>query len=295
MHKTLPTRADFRFIHRLRVRWAEVDMQKIVFNAHYLMYFDTAISDYWRALALPYEASMQRLGGDLYVKKSTLEYHASARYDDLLDIGLTCARIGNSSIQFTGGVFLGEQLLVAGELLYVFADPATQTSKPVPSALRDVLSGFEAGETMVDIRLGAWSELAEGARQVRTEVFLQEQRVPVELEWDEADASAVHAVAYNRLGMPLATGRLLLHAPGVGRIGRMAVSRVLRGAGLGRDILQVLLKAAEQRGDRDVMLHAQRSAEGFYAGEGFVPRGAPFDEAGIPHIEMVKPLAGQMA
>lgn len=295
MHKTLPTRADFRFIHRLRVRWAEVDMQKIVFNAHYLMYFDTAISDYWRALALPYEASMQRLGGDLYVKKSTLEYHASARYDDLLDIGLTCARIGNSSIQFTGGVFLGEQLLVAGELLYVFADPATQTSKPVPSALRDVLSGFEAGETMVDIRLGAWSELAEGARQVRTEVFLQEQRVPVELEWDEADASAVHAVAYNRLGMPLATGRLLLHAPGVGRIGRMAVSRVLRGAGLGRDILQVLLKAAEQRGDRDVMLHAQRSAEEFYAGEGFVPRGAPFDEAGIPHIEMVKPLAGQMA
>ncbi len=295
MHKTLPTRADFRFIHRLRVRWAEVDMQKIVFNAHYLMYFDTAISDYWRALALPYEASMQRLGGDLYVKKSTLEYHASARYDDLLDIGLTCARIGNSSIQFTGGVFLGEQLLVAGELLYVFADPATQTSKPVPSALRDVLSGFEAGEAMVDIRLGAWSELAEGARQVRTEVFLQEQRVPVEMEWDEADASAVHAVAYNRLGMPLATGRLLQHAPGVGRIGRMAVSRVLRGAGLGRDILQVLLKAAEQRGDRDVMLHAQRSAEGFYAGEGFVPRGAPFDEAGIPHIEMVKPLAGQTA
>lgn len=295
MHKTLPTRADFRFIHRLRVRWAEVDMQKIVFNAHYLMYFDTAISDYWRALALPYEAAMQRLGGDLYVKKSTLEYHASARYDDQLDIGLTCARIGNSSIQFRGGVFLGDRSLVTGELLYVFADPATQTAKPVPPALRDVLNGFEAGETMVDIRLGAWSELAEGARQVRTEVFLQEQRVPVEMEWDEADASAVHAVAYNRLGMPLATGRLLQHAPGVGRIGRMAVSRVLRGAGLGRDILQALLQAAAQRGDRDVMLHAQRSAEGFYAGEGFVPRGAPFDEAGIPHIEMVKPLLGPSA
>ena len=53
--KTMPQRKDFRFFHRLRVRWAEVDMQKIVFNAHYLMYFDTAISDYWRALALPYE------------------------------------------------------------------------------------------------------------------------------------------------------------------------------------------------------------------------------------------------
>ena len=51
-------RQDFRFFHRLRVRWAEVDMQKIVFNAHYLMYFDTAVADYWRALALPYEEAM---------------------------------------------------------------------------------------------------------------------------------------------------------------------------------------------------------------------------------------------
>jgi len=57
-------RQDFRFFHRLRVRWAEVDMQKIVFNAHYLMYFDTAIADYWRALALPYEAAMQQLQGE---------------------------------------------------------------------------------------------------------------------------------------------------------------------------------------------------------------------------------------
>jgi len=295
MTKHTTTRADFRFLHRLRVRWAEVDMQKIVFNAHYLMYLDTAMADYWRALALPYEASMQQLGGDLYVKKSTLEYHASARYDDLLDIGLTCARIGNSSIQFTGGVFQGDQLLLTGELLYVFADPATQTAKPVPPALRDVLNGFEAGEAMVDIRLGTWDTLAEGARQVRTEVFLQEQRIPVEMEWDEEDAKAVHTVAYNRLGMPLATGRLLQHAPGVARVGRMAVTRVQRGAGLGRDLLHALLKAAEQRGDREVMLHAQRSAEGFYAGEGFVPRGAPFDEAGIPHVEMLKLLAGQPA
>ena len=57
-------RSDFRCVHRLRVRWAEVDMQKIVFNAHYLMYIDNAMSDYWRALALPYEASMLALGGE---------------------------------------------------------------------------------------------------------------------------------------------------------------------------------------------------------------------------------------
>lgn len=288
-------RQDFRFFHRLRVRWAEVDLQKIVFNAHYLMYFDTAIADYWRALALPYEASMHQLGGDLYVKKSTVEYHASARYEDLLDIGLKCVRIGNSSLQFVGSVFQGEQRLVSGELLYVFADPATQKSKPVPQSLREVLLGYEAGEAMVDVRLGRWRELAAGARQVRTEVFLQEQQIPVEMEWDAADESALHAVASNRLGMPLATGRLLQHAPGVGRIGRMAVSRVLRGSGLGRDVLHALMRAAAARGDHDVLLHAQRAAVGFYAREGFVPRGEPFEEAGISHLEMVKSLSGQVA
>jgi YbgC/YbaW family acyl-CoA thioester hydrolase len=63
------TRDDFRLLHRLRVRWVEVDLQKIVFNGHYLMYFDTAMADYWRALAIPYEDTMHQLGGDLYVKK----------------------------------------------------------------------------------------------------------------------------------------------------------------------------------------------------------------------------------
>ena len=125
-------RANFRCLHRLRVRWAEVDMQKIVFNAHYLMYFDTAMADYWRALALPYEEAMHALGGDLYVKKASVEYHGSARYDDQLDVGLKCSRIGNSSMVFTGAIFRGDALLITCELIYVFADPATQTSRPVP-------------------------------------------------------------------------------------------------------------------------------------------------------------------
>ena len=62
-------RQDFRFSHRLRVRWVEVDMQQIVFNGHYLMYFDTAVTDYWRQLAMPYAETMHQLGGDLYVKR----------------------------------------------------------------------------------------------------------------------------------------------------------------------------------------------------------------------------------
>ena len=283
-------RQDFRFFHRLRVRWAEVDMQKIVFNAHYLMYFDTAIADYWRALALPYEAAMQQLDGDLYVKKATVEFHASALIDDQLDVALKCSRVGNSSMLFSGAIFRGDALLITGELIYVFADPATQTSQPVPPALRDILTGFEAGQEMASIKVGSWEELGQDALRVRTEVFVHEQRIPAEIEVDESDRDALHAVAYNRLGQPVATGRLLQHAPGLGRIGRMAVNRGLRGSRLGQRVLRALMDSARERGNHEVTLHAQRSAEGFYARAGYAVRGNPFDEVGIAHVEMFMPL-----
>ena len=281
-------RRDFRCFHRLRVRWAEVDMQKIVFNAHYLMYVDTAMMDYWRALALPYEDSMVALGGDMYVKKASLEYHASAHLDDRVDVGMRCERVGNSSVLFHAGLFRGEQLLVSAELVYVFADPRTQTSRPVPTVLRGILDDYEAGRPVVELVQGEWAALGADAARVRTEVFIQEQAIPMEMEWDEADATALHAVVRNRLGQPLATGRLMLDAPGVGRIGRMAVIRVMRGTQLGADVLKALLAAAWARGDREVVLSAQRSAAGFYARLGFEERGPDFEEAGIAHVEMVR-------
>ncbi len=281
---------DFRFFHRLRVRWAEVDMQKIVFNAHYLMYFDTAVADYWRALALPYEAAMNRLGGDIYLKKATVEFNASARMDDRLDVALRCARIGTSSMSFTGAIFRSDALLITGELVYVFADPATQTSRPVPVPLRDLMTAFEAGECVVQVRTGQWSQLGTDSAAIRTEVFIEEQRIPKEMEWDDADATALHAVAYNRLGQAVGTGRLLGSDAGVAKIGRMAVSRVLRGCRLGEQVLEALMAAARARGDREVVLHAQRSAESFYARLGFEPRGDGFEEAGIAHIEMTRSL-----
>ena len=289
------TRNEFRFFHRLRVRWAEVDMQKIVFNAHYLMYFDTAVADYWRALALPYEEAMHQLEGDLYVKKATVEFHASARMDDQLDVGLKCARIGNSSMQFTGAIFRGDQLLITGELVYVFADPATQTSRPVPPALRDILTGYEAGEAVTAVRTGSWDDLGAHASGIRTRVFVEEQRIPADLEWDELDRTSLHAVVFNRLGQPLATGRLLQPKPGQAQIGRMAVHQVLRGAGLGEQVLRALAAAAHARGDREVVLHAQTSAEGFYKRLGFRSHGEVYEEAGIPHVDMAAalPLAGR--
>ncbi|HEY9066681.1 MAG TPA: YbgC/FadM family acyl-CoA thioesterase [Burkholderiaceae bacterium] len=282
------TRQDFRFFDRLRVRWAEIDAQKIVFNGHYLMYFDTAFAGYWRALALPYAETMESIAGDLYVRKATLEYHASARYDDVLDVGLRCARIGNSSILFDGAVFRQDELLVGCELVYVFADPHAQTSKPVPDSLRAVLQGFEAGETMIALRTGGWDQLGTAARAVREQVFIAEQKIPLELEWDDADRDAIHVVAFNRFDMPLATGRLLLpqQAMEPARIGRVAVSRVLRNGGVGRQVLDALIDAARSRGVRELALHAQVSAQRFYERAGFVPHGEVFSEAGIAHIEM---------
>jgi len=283
-------RSEFRFFDRLRVRWVEVDMQKIVFNGHYLMYFDTAVAGYWRAMAMPYHETMAYLDGDLYVRKATLEYEGSARYDDQLDVGVRCARIGNTSIVFAAAVYLGETLLVGGELVYVFADPKTQTSLPVPVQLRELLQGFEAGQPMLDVRTGTWDELGREAQAIRTAVFVQEQKIPAELEWDAADVECVHAVAYNRFGMALGTGRLLEHAPGSAKIGRMAVLQTMRGADIGRALLEALTHCARQRGDRELLLNAQLSAAGFYARAGFVQRGDVFEEAGIGHVEMYRAL-----
>lgn len=285
-------RSEFRFVERLRVRWAEVDMQKIVFNGHYLMYFDTAVGGYWRALAVPYSETMAYLGGDLFVRKATVEYEGSARYDDVLDIGVRCARVGNSSLLFNCAVFRNDQVLVSGELVYVFADPAAQTSKPVPQELRDVLQGFESGKPMVEVRVGTWDALGADASSIRTAVFIEEQGIPMQMEWDEADPdpACIHAVAYNRFGKPLATGRLLEHVPGVAKIGRMAVTQAMRGSGVGRAVLDALMKAAREQGYREAVLHAQTSASAFYSRAGFVSRGVTFEEVGIPHIEMVRNL-----
>ncbi|KAF1048712.1 YbgC/FadM family acyl-CoA thioesterase [Xylophilus sp.] len=283
-------RGDFRFFHRLRVRRAEVDMQKIVFSGHYLLYLDAAMGGYWRALALPYAESMEALGGDLYLKKAAVEYHAPAFYDDQLDIALRCERIGRSSIAFAAAVFRGDALLAGGELLYVYVDPAARRPQPVPPALRSVLLGYEAGEPVYAVHTGPWDALGNQAGRVRTAVFVDEQGIAPEDEWDADDATAIHAVVVNRLGQPLATGRLLRHGQGEGRIGRMAVHCSLRGSRLGRAVLDALVETARARGDHTLLLHSQRSAEGFYANAGFAPHGEPFDEVGIAHIEMRRAL-----
>jgi len=140
---TEPTRADFRFLHQLRVRWAEVDKQDIVCNGHYLTYFDVAITEYWRALGLPYPAVVERWGNDLFVVKVGVEYRGPAHYDDVLDIGVATDRIGNSSLKFRTGIFRGNEHLIAGELIYVNANFETRKPVTVPAKLRELVETFE--------------------------------------------------------------------------------------------------------------------------------------------------------
>jgi acyl-CoA thioester hydrolase len=134
----------YSFFHQLRVRWAEVDRQGIVFNGHYLTYFDVAITEYWRAINLPYPDGVADSGSDLYVVKTLINYKGSAEYDDILDIGVHVSRIGLTSITFQLGIFREGHLLVDGEVVYVNADPESRRPAPVPDRLRHAIEHFEA-------------------------------------------------------------------------------------------------------------------------------------------------------
>ncbi|CAD5106293.1 acyl-CoA thioesterase [Zestomonas carbonaria] len=136
-------RADFRFIHPLRVRWAEVDPQGIVFNGNYLTYADVGITEYFRALGIAYPADLSRDGGDFFAVKTVLEYFAPARFDDCLDIGVRIGRLGRSSLTFNLGIWRDDTALTAGEVIYVHANGESRSSQPLPDWLREKARGYE--------------------------------------------------------------------------------------------------------------------------------------------------------
>lgn len=138
-----PSSEDFEFFHDLRVRWAEVDPQGIVFNAHYLMYADVAFTEYMRTIGFPYPAGLEAFGTDLFVVSASLEYRASARFDDQLEIGVRVDRIGRTSIRFLVGVFRDREPLVSVRLTYVNATREGVTPTPVPEAFVERILAFE--------------------------------------------------------------------------------------------------------------------------------------------------------
>jgi predicted GNAT family N-acyltransferase len=138
----------------------------------------------------------------------------------------------------------------------------------------------------LNIVTGDWDSLRDHAQSLRVEVFVVEQGVPSELEWDEADEVSTHAVAYDEAGQVIATGRLLPD----GHIGRMAVRKSARGQGIGAQVLRALLVEAKRQDYSELVLHAQTHAVDFYAKYGFKIEGDEFFEAGIAHRRMTMTL-----
>lgn len=134
---------DFRLSTQLRVRWAEADMQGIVFNGHYLTYADIGTTEYFRALRQTTTGTTGAQGNDFFAVRTLLEYHAPARYDDLLDVHVRIARLGNSSMQFVIGIYRDQELLTTGELVYVHADQQSRRPEPIPDAFRAAVKEFE--------------------------------------------------------------------------------------------------------------------------------------------------------
>jgi predicted GNAT family N-acyltransferase len=120
------------------------------------------------------------------------------------------------------------------------------------------------------------------AYAIRRQVFIEEQRVPEEIEMDADDSRAFHALAL-REGVAIGCGRMVEHGAREVKIGRMAVLPEFRSTGVGAHILRFLIDRARAQGFRKAILHAQLTAEGFYLKEGFKPVGGVFDEAGIAH------------
>jgi predicted GNAT family N-acyltransferase len=141
-------------------------------------------------------------------------------------------------------------------------------------------------KAMTYIEIGDWPLMQTAAQAVRTAVFVQEQGIAPEDEWDADDATALHAVLFDANGHALGNARLLQPSSNVAKVGRMAVLKEVRGHGYGERLLKALVLEARRRGNKEVRLSAQRTAEGFYAAFGFSIAGEPFDEVGIPHVEM---------
>jgi predicted GNAT family N-acyltransferase len=156
----------------------------------------------------------------------------------------------------------------------------TSTSAPMND---NGTTSIPAGITMLKT---TWQDSEASLRSIREAVFIREQRVPEEMEWDEFDADSIHFLALNAEQHAVGCVRLL-HS---GQISRLCVSESLRGQGIGRLLLETVENEARQQSMSEVFLHAQTQASHFYEAAGFMVNGGIFVEAGIPHRQMTKEL-----
>lgn len=128
------------FVHQLRVRYSECDQQGVVFNGHYLFYYDVALTELWRARVQPYPEMVAR-GIDVVVAEATIRYRAAARFDDLLDISMSVKHLGTTSLIIQPEFRVGDRLIADGEVRHVFVDPSTLVKTAMPEDIRGALSG----------------------------------------------------------------------------------------------------------------------------------------------------------
>jgi acyl-CoA thioester hydrolase len=129
------------FVHKLRVRYGECDPQGIVFNANYLLYFDVAFTELWRAAVGPWQEMVQR-GVDAVVADASLSFRAPARFDDQLELTARIVRLGRSAITTEIDVARDGQLLVTGHLRHVCVSTETWSKTDVPNWVRSGLQRF---------------------------------------------------------------------------------------------------------------------------------------------------------
>lgn len=134
-------RHAFDHFERFRVRYSEVDNQGIVFNAHYLTYFDQTITEYFRVLDFDYREMVERLGVEFHTVRALVDYKRPIVMDALIDVGIVPARIGNSSLTWGLAIFYadGDELLSTGEVVWVCSKRGQHVSHPLPAELIEKL------------------------------------------------------------------------------------------------------------------------------------------------------------
>lgn len=138
---------------------------------------------------------------------------------------------------------------------------------------------------MFSVKYGSWDQLQQDAKLIRKLVFISEQNIPEQDEWDDQDAISQHFVVYDQ-NQPIATARLLAN----NSVGRVAVLKAYRGQGIGRLIMLEIIAYAQAQKRPNLQLSSQVHAISFYEKLGFSIQGDEYDECGIPHIEMVMPI-----
>ncbi len=133
------------FVHELRVRYGECDPQGIVFNANYLLYFDVAFTELWRAAVGPWQEMVER-GVDAVVAETNIRFRAPARFDDELRLTLQITRLGASAITTEIDVLRGDELLIEGWLRHVCVDRSDWRKTELPDWVRSGLRRFEAAD-----------------------------------------------------------------------------------------------------------------------------------------------------